>query len=217
MGKIKVSMSATLIFLAAALTGRVDIFLIYGLSAIMHEMGHLLAARARGIKIQEIRIGVSGARICTEEQAGSYADEFILCMSGPLVNVLMLAFGAAVLVYRNIGEESIARAIIDFADGKGQVRLGAFIFFMLCSLLHGGLNLLPIKTFDGGRMLYCISAMVFGQRTAERVLSVTTALCMLLIWSAALFLMIRFDAGLSIYTFAACLFLSTLRDKELIE
>ena len=132
MGKIKVSISAALMFLAALLAGRSDIFLIYGVSAIMHEMGHLLAARLRGIKIREVQIGVSGARICTQEQMSSYADEFILCMSGPLVNAAVLVLGALFLAYRNIDEQSMALALRDFAFG-GKVM--SLLFNMLSRLV----------------------------------------------------------------------------------
>ena len=199
------------------MTERSDVFVLYGTCALLHEAGHIVAARRRGIRIKEIRFDVSGMRICTEECAGSYTDEFVLCMSGPLVNVIIIAVGAGVFWHKNMDVSAIASAIEDFAQCKAGSYYGALGFFMICSVIQGGLNLLPIKTFDGGRMLFCLCAMAFGSRTAERVIGVTSAFCMLAIWTVALYLMIRVDAGLSIYTFAACVFLGTLRDKELIE
>ncbi len=217
MGKIKIGIGVILVIFALIMTKRSDVFVLYGVCAVLHEAGHLAAARRRGIKIKEIRLDVSGIRICTEEGAGSYIDEFVLCMSGPLVNVIIIAVGAGIFLQKNMDASAVASAIEAFAQCRSGSYYGALGFFMICSVIQGGLNLLPIKTFDGGRMLFCLCAMAFGSRTAERVIGITSALCMLAIWMAALYLMIRVDAGLSIYTFAACVFLGTLRDKELIE
>ena len=208
---------ALLVMLALVITERSDVFLLYGICAALHEAGHLAAAKIRGIKIKEIRFDVSGVRICTDNGIGSYADEFILCMSGPLVNIVIITVGLVTFARMNLSPESIASAVQDFADRDADSFLGAAAFFVLCAVLQGGLNLLPIKTFDGGRMLYYACAAMLGQCAAERVVGLTSALCISAIWSAALYLMIRLDAGLSIYTFAACVFLGTLRDKELIE
>ncbi|MBQ4091139.1 MAG: hypothetical protein IJC64_02350, partial [Clostridia bacterium] len=93
---------------------------------------------------------------------------------------------------------------------------GALCFFALCSLLQGGLNLLPIKSFDGGRMLYCAAAAL-GQRFADTVLAICSGACVLSLWTVALYLMIKIGAGLGIYVFCACLFASTLSDGELIK
>lgn len=217
MGKIKVGVGAILLILAVIMTERSDVFVLYGLCAILHEIGHLIAAKRRNIGIKEIRLDVSGARICTEEGAGSYADEFILSASGPFVNILVIAAGTAVFTCRKMSIESIVRALDDFAAARPESYDGALAFFMLCAVLQGGLNLLPIKTFDGGRMLYCLCAVTVGQKAAECVIRVSGTMCMLIIWTAALYLMLKLDVGLSIYTFAACIFLGTLRDRELIE
>ena len=217
MSRIKVGVGALLVILALFITERSDVLLIYGICAVLHEAGHLIAARVRGIKVNEIRLDVSGVRICTEDGIGSYADEFILCMSGPLVNISIISIGALAFAIMDLSPDSIALSLQAFVAGEADSYVGAAAFFVLCAVLQGGLNLLPIKTFDGGRMLYCACAATLGQGAAERIVGLTSALCIATIWSAALYLMIRMDAGLSIYTFAACIFLGTLRDKELIE
>lgn len=216
MGKIRVTAGAWIMLAVALVSGRCDLFLLYGLSALLHETGHLLAAFCRKIKVDEIRIDVSGARIRTKEGAGSYLDEFILCMSGPLVNALVITLGAAFFVCQKISISGVAADLEAFVYGERNFA-GALAFLMLCSLFQGAFNLLPIKTFDGGRMLYCTCALLLGQRVGERVISALSALCLLVIWTAALYLLLRLDSGLSVYTFAACIFFSTLCDRELLE
>lgn len=217
MKRIKVGVAAVIAIVALMMTERIDVVFLYGISAIMHEAGHLIAAKLRCIRIKEISLGISGVRICTEEGAGSYLDEFILCAAGPLVNVLAIIVGAVVLWWRQMSVTDAIDALVCFIDGRYIEHYGALVFFMLCSLLQGGLNLLPVKSFDGGRMLYCLCAATLGQGAAERVVGITGALCMLVIWIAALYFLLKIGAGLSIFTFASAIFLGTLCDRELIE
>ena len=81
MSRIKVGAGAMLVLLSLIFVERSDVFLIYGISAVLHEMGHLLAAKRRKIKIKEIRIGISGARICIE---AGFDNPFLIIVMGML-------------------------------------------------------------------------------------------------------------------------------------
>ncbi|MBE6583562.1 MAG: hypothetical protein E7649_01085 [Ruminococcaceae bacterium] len=217
MNKLKVGAGAFLMLVAVILSERASVFLIYGACAVLHELGHLAAAWARGIEVEEIRIDISGARICTRQGAGSYADELILCMSGPMVNVAIVATG---LIAARLCELPLDRAAqsVERLMLAGEITgVGALSFFVLCAAVQGAMNLLPIKTFDGGRMLYCFLAMTANDSLAERIVGVTGGVCAFAIWTVAMYLMIRIGAGLGIYVFCACLFFSTLRDGELVK
>ena len=87
---------------------------------------------------------------------------------------------------------------------------GVFGFVALASLLQACINLLPVRTFDGGRIMYCFIALTLGERIAERVLDILSAFSAFILWVAALYLMLKISSGLGIYTFSACLFFGTM-------
>lgn len=79
-------------------------------------------------------------------------------------------------------------------------------FLALSSLVQAFFNLLPVKTFDGGRILYCAVAEVMGERVAQRILELSSALSALILWIVALYLLLKTSGGLGIYVFAICIF-----------
>ncbi len=213
--KLKIGIGAILMALTALISDNVAVIAVYAASALIHELGHLAAARSLKIKVREIRFGFSGVRICTDERLTSYRDEFILAASGPTINFLLIAIVMTVAKCRDMGIYELLDATEAFADG-GEINLfGVLGFAALSSALQGGMNLLPVNTFDGGRMLYSAVASAFGQTSADRVLSVASAAAGFVIWTAALYLMLKISAGLGIYVFSACIFLSSLRDTDI--
>lgn len=193
------------------MTDRADILLIFYFSALLHEMGHLIAAKLLGIHIKEIRIDFSGARICTEDHLFSYKKEIWLSISGPLVNFLCFTACIAVFINWGISPEELSAQICAFLFDGEQSCVGCIGFFALSSFLQGAVNLLPIRTLDGGRMLYCTIAIIFNASVAEKIMDVFSSLSALVLWIAALYLMLRLSKGLGIYVFSACLFLSSAR------
>ncbi len=214
MKKVKFKLGAFLMVAAALITDRAEIFLIYGLSAALHECGHLFAAKALKIGIREIRFDFSGVRICTEERIISYKNEFLLALAGPIVNISAVTAAALFFLLKEISLLEATRCCERFLlDGEYSL-IGAVGFFALSSFLQGAVNLLPVRTFDGGRMAYCIAAHAFGVKNAERMLDVFSAFSAFILWTVALYLMLKISSGLGIYVFSACLFLSTLKKES---
>lgn len=181
---------------------------LYFLSALWHECGHIFAARRIGIGIKEVRFELSGARLTTEARMLSYGQELCLALCGPLFNLLaaLLICGSGILLGFPISEgwEKVSGFLL------GEVTLwGALGFFALSSVAQAVTNLLPVGSFDGGRVLYCLLARCFGESVASRAVGVTSLLCVFLLWTVALYLMLRVSAGLGVYAFAACIFFST--------
>lgn len=187
---------------------------IYLFAAFLHELGHLLAAKMLKIKVKEIKFGFSGVRIVTDERLTSYKSEIILAMSGPLVNIAIFCSVWAVFSLCGEGGEGMLTSLDAFLLYSKLDKLGLLAFFALSSLIQAILNLLPVKTFDGGRILSCATAQLFGDRASERVLSVTSAFSALLLWILALYLMLRAGGGLGIYVFAACIFVGIIGQKS---
>ena len=92
--------------------------------------------------------------------------------------------------------------------------MGAAGFFTLCSGLHCLANLLPINTFDGGRIVYCSIADLISERAAQRVIMTFTMLSSLVLWIIALYLLLKVSSGLGVFVFAASVFFSSLKNIE---
>jgi len=102
-------------------------------AASLHELGHLAAIRAAGGRVKRLRLSAVGAELRLDGTLG-YGAELLCALAGPAVN-LLLAFVAA--------------------------RIGATMFAGM-SLVLGLFNLLPIGTLDGGRILRCLTGLLFG-------------------------------------------------------
>ena len=74
------------------------------------------------------------------------------------------------------------------------------------SLLLGLLNLLPIRSFDGGRMLSAAISAMLGEGAAEYVLRLTSFLFLFLLWAVSVFFLLRAGDGLSLFCFSMSLF-----------
>lgn len=214
MKRIKLKIGAILMATVMIMTDRADILLIFYFSALLHEMGHLIAAKLLGIHIKEIRIDFSGARICTEDHLFSYKKEIWLSISGPLVNFLCFMACIAVFINWGISPEELSRQICAFLFDGEQSCVGCIGFFALSSFLQGAVNLLPIVTLDGGRMLFCFVAMIFGEAFATALLRSTSFIVALVMWTVSLYILLRVSSGLGIFVFAACVFFSTFEGKD---
>ncbi len=138
-------------------------------AAALHEGGHLLSARLCGVRVKGFRVGVLGARMALEGLL-PYGKEFFIAAGGPLVN-LLCAGG----IWLGCG---------------GSLTEGWSLFFY-ASLGLGLLNLLPVGTMDGGRMLTAALSRFFSSSVAERCVGVTTALCLGGLWMLTVYGLLR--------------------------
>ena len=152
------------------------------LAAFLHECGHLLAARLLHIPLGQLRLDFLGARMEVTGRMLSYGEEWLLCAAGPLTSLLLSAATAPLW----------------------QVSLHAQMF-SCASLVLGLLNLLPIRTFDGGRMLEAMLSMLCGARTVRCVMRLCSFLFLFLLWASAVYFLLRAGDGLSLLVFSMSL------------
>ena len=76
------------------------------------------------------------------------------------------------------------------------------MIFSCASLLLGILNLLPIRTFDGGRMLEAFLLYRTSLRVTNAVLDFTSFLFLFLVWAFAVYVLLRVGDGLSLLGFS---------------
>ena len=152
------------------------------LAAALHELGHLAAAKWMHIPIHAMRFDLLGARIDVKGRILSYGEEWLLCMSGPLASLVFSLVGA-----------------LFWSHGK------LAIVFSCASLLLGLLNLLPIQTFDGGRMLECALLSFTTPQKAGSILRGCTFLFLWLLWAFSAYLIIKIADGISLFFFTITL------------
>ena len=195
MKKIKFGMGGILMIAAMMISDRAAIIGIYMLAAAWHECGHLLAARAVGVRVKGMRLALFGARMGLGGML-SYGQEWLVAAGGPLASVL--AGGMALLLWQGGGGDS----------PHGLLWFGA------ASLVLGGVNLLPVATLDGGRMLSCVAAYLWGERVAAALVGVTTGLCLGGLWLVAVYALLRLESLLSLFVFSLCLLLRSMGGEE---
>lgn len=156
---------------------------------LLHEVGHMIAARLCGVRMSALHIDLFGARL---RLAGtvSYRHEAVIAAAGPAVNLL----SAAVLL-------AVTRMDISTCLGGN----GVMEAFVLASLGLAAVNLLPVRSLDGGRVLYCILAPLCGERVADAVLVLGTALCLGGLWVFSVYALLRVGEMLSLFAFSICL------------
>ncbi len=171
-----------LLFAVMILTDRSGLVFLTLLAAAGHECGHLLAAKCLHIPLRQMSLDLLGARIEVNGRMLSYGEEWLLAAAGPFASLLLSLLAAPFWHYRS-----------------------AFAFSAI-SLLLGLLNLLPIRTFDGGRMLETALTHYTSPRCARYVMRLVSFFCLFLLWAIAVYELIRIGDGLSLFCFSMSLF-----------
>lgn len=165
-----------------------------------HGAGHVLAARATGVRFRRLRISDSGLRLVTDERGfPSYQNELITSLGGPLGNL----FGTAIfllLLRINPGLRSFCAA------------------FVPLSLYLALLNLLPLRGFDGARVFFCLLCMSHRRLPsltpdrADTLINAFTAILLFFLWICSVYLLLRAGTALSLYVFCLQIFRATRLD-----
>ena len=136
-----ISMFLSLGFYAAVFGWKFGVALIYVL--FIHEMGHLVAARMKGIRTSPaIFVPFMGAVIGIDPKAIKDAEtESFIAYGGPLAGLLSIIPAIPLYLYT---EEPLFALII---------YLGAFLNLF---------NLLPVSPLDGGRIVASLSTALWG-------------------------------------------------------
>src|SRR5690606_27964359 len=142
----------------AAVFAIIFIILLF-LCVLLHEFGHIFAARRYGIKTPTITLHPIGGVASTERMPEKPSQEVIVALAGPAVNaviafVLIAILGAridpsALHLEQNPGTSMMARVAV------ANVALVVF-------------NLIPAFPMDGGRVLRALLAMKMGFVRATR-------------------------------------------------
>ncbi|MFG1294424.1 MULTISPECIES: site-2 protease family protein [Xanthobacter] len=126
---------------------------------LLHELGHVFAARHYGVKTPDITLWPFGGIASLERMPEKPSEELVVAIAGPLVNV---AIAAVLLLILGAGLNVDDLSKIEDPGTSMLVKLaGANIFLVV-------FNLIPAFPMDGGRVLRALLAMNmgFGRATA---------------------------------------------------
>ena len=181
--RIRTEPTALVFFAMLLLSGGASDGIPLVFAVLCHEAGHLIAARVLRVPVREIRLSFLGARIMTGGRLLSYGEEWLLAAAGPLFGLLC----------------SIAACPL-WGDFPGAVR------FSEVSLFLSLLNLLPIRTFDGGRMLACFLEVYVPERVAGRIADACSFLLLFLLWCVSVYTVLRAGTGVFRLCFSMSVF-----------
>jgi Zn-dependent protease/CBS domain-containing protein len=143
----------------AAWQGTIFVVLIF-LCVLLHELGHVFAARRYGVKTRDVTLWPFGGIASMEQMPEKPAEELVVALAGPAVNVVI----AAVLLLwlgSRLDPENLTK-IDDPAVSMAAKVAGANIILVL-------FNMIPAFPMDGGRVLRALLAIWMGNARATEV------------------------------------------------
>lgn len=156
---------------------------------IIHEVGHLTAARLLHMKPSGATADTIGIRLLFRGSPPSYAKEIALCAAGPLANLLSL--------------------LIALLFG-----LPADSFFSSVSCALALLNLLPIEGFDGGRIAHSSLSLILAPDKVDKLSDLLSFLFLFILWCVSIYLMMRAGNELSLFFFSTAIFFRIFLQKK---
>jgi len=125
---------------------------------VLHEFGHVLAARGYGIRTPDITLLPIGGVARLERMPRKPSQELVVAICGPLVNVIIAA-----VIWLGFGMNAVFHPGYDFLQsGNFFQKLMVWNVFMVV------FNLIPAFPMDGGRVLRAVFAMFMEYGTATR-------------------------------------------------
>lgn len=150
------------------------------LSIVAHELGHSLAARARGVPVEFITLVMFGGSSDIRNENEKPLDELLIALAGPGVSLLV----ASTAAWARYAIPSQSQPLALFLES-----------ILLLNIWLGGFNLLPALPLDGGRALRgFLGLRTRDYRRATRIASlVGRGLAAALLASGLVLLVVSFD------------------------
>lgn len=158
----------------ASVSWWVSIAVLLFLFVLIHELGHALVARTRGVTAEKIILFPLGGGAYLPESPKRAIDEIFIYAAGPLANVALAGIALPLLLSRPEGELLLKYYLNPFGNlvlvpSRTDQLLGLSVAVNL--VLAAG-NLLPAYPLDGGRILRALLRAPLGDRPATMVVTV---------------------------------------------
>ena len=151
-------------------------FLLVFLCVLLHEFGHAFAAKAYGIKTADITLLPIGGVARMERMPEKPAQELVVAIAGPLVNVVIAA--GLILVISLTGN-------LDLREVLDPTKFSALWALLYTNVMMVVFNLIPAFPLDGGRVLRALLATRLSYTRATQIAAtVGQALALLMgVWA----------------------------------
>ncbi len=144
---------------AAAIDSLIFILLLFG-CVVLHEFGHVFAARRYGIRTPDVTVLPIGGLARLERMPEKPGEEFVVAIAGPLVNVVI---ALVLIVFLGASFNLSDMAEIEKASSSLTARLAAANVALVL------FNLIPAFPMDGGRVLRALLATRFSYVRATQI------------------------------------------------
>jgi len=122
----------------------------------IHEMGHVAFIKINRLKISSVEILPFGINIAiNQNNLTSYKTDIIIALSGPVANMICAAIIFIIIKFN--GYDSI------------------LFFSLLTNILYAVINLFPVKSLDGGRIIEIILRMLIPESFSYIIFSVISS------------------------------------------
>ena len=177
------------IFVAAAFD-EIGAALLTLITALIHEGGHLVYLLFRSKPSLSIKGDLSGFRIRCRSRL-TYKDEILLCAFGPLANLLFAAFAL----------------LLPSSDTEYT---SLFVFLNIAAALS---NILPVKGYDGYRILRCLMLSSGRFESLTFVLDGVSFAIVTVMTFSSLYVMDKLDGGYWIWGVFSVILYQTVKDR----
>jgi Zn-dependent protease len=143
----------------AAWQGTIFIVLIF-LCVLLHELGHVFAARYYGVPTSDVTLWPFGGIASMERMPDKPGQELVVALAGPAVNVVIAA-GLLLWLGPRLDPANLTQ-IENPAVSMAAKVAGANIILVL-------FNMIPAFPMDGGRVLRAVLAMRMGNARATEL------------------------------------------------
>ena len=152
MGSIKVKVHPLFIVLGVyyLFTKNLLLFVVYTLTAIIHELGHSFVASSLGYRLNKLTLMPFGAVISGDLNGLKSKEQIKIALAGPIINIVIGLFFVALWW--------LVPEIYAFTDVIVEANFSL-----------GLINLLPIHSLDGGRILFSLLRLKFSRQTALKI------------------------------------------------
>ncbi len=145
--------------LQAAWSGLLFILLLF-LCVLLHEFGHIFAARGFGVRTPDVILLPIGGVSRLERIPEQPSQEFLIAIAGPAVNIVI----AFLLVF--VGGANLSAGHLSAIESANVSMIDRLAFVNVFLALF---NLLPAFPMDGGRVLRALLASRFGYVRATEI------------------------------------------------
>ena len=156
-----------------------------------HEVGHIAAGALCGVGVKGVAVLPVGISF-EMKTPRSYIHEALIAAAGPFVNLCICALIAAGI----------------FPGGSGVTEL--FVF----SASLGALNLLPVRSLDGGNVAAALLSAAVGREKAERIVVILGTAVIVILYLAAVYVFFYGAENFSLLLFVSVLFFLSVMKRD---